>query len=112
MSKPRPRPARSPVGRGSVGTGIVLMAVGGVIAFGITPPEQISEYVDVLDLGLILVWSGALLLVMQVVMHRPRRPRRSTWDDRTDQWYEHDVHRSGYAGQTRQLPTVRDDQRR
>jgi hypothetical protein len=100
------------VGRGSVGTGVVLMAVGAVIAFGITPPERISEYVDVLDLGLILVWAGALLLVMQVVMHRPRRPRRSTWDDRTDQWYEHDVHRPGYAGQTRQLPTVRDDQRR
>ncbi len=112
MSKRRPRPARNPVGRGSVGTGVVLMAVGAVIAFGITPPARVAEYVDLLDLGLILVWAGALLLVMQVVMHRPRRPRRSTWDDRTDQWYEHDVHRPGYAGKTRQLPTVRDGRRR
>ena len=64
-----------------------------------------------LDLGLILVWSGVLLLVMQVVMSRrprpARRPRGSAWDDRTDQWYEQDVHRAGYAGQTRRLPTVR-----
>ena len=60
------------------------------------------------------IWSGLLLLVMQVVMHRPRRtrPRRTTWDDRTDQWYEQDVHRPGYAGETRQLPTVRDGRRR
>ena len=62
-----------------------------------------EKYVDLLDLGLILVWAGVLLLVMQVVMHRPRRPRRprgSAYDDRTDQWYANDVHRPGYAGET------------
>jgi hypothetical protein len=92
------------------------MALGGVIAFGgIRTRAEVEKYVDVLDLGLILVWAGVLLLVMQVVMHRPRRPRRSrrsAYDDRTDQWYANDVHRPGYAGQTRQLPTIRDDQRR
>ena len=64
-------------------------------------------------LGLILVWSGILLLVMQVVMHRPRRARRrSAYDDRIDEWYDNDVHRPGYAGRTEALPTVRGDRRR
>ena len=110
----RSRTPLSPGGRPSVGPAVLLMALGGVIAFGgISTPAEVEKYVDVLDLGLILVWSGILLLVMQVVMHRPRRPRRrSAYDDRTDEWYAHDVHRPGYAGQTRQLPTIRDDQRR
>ena len=69
MSSPR-------FGRASVGTAIVLMAVGGVIAFAVDIPAQIEEYVDVLDLGLILIWAGVLLLVMQVVIHRPRGPKR------------------------------------
>ena len=108
----RSRTPRSPAGRPSVGPAVLLMALGGVIAFGgISTPAEVQKYVDVLDLGLILVWSGILLLVMQVVMHRPRRPRRSTHDDRTDQWYANDVHRPGYAGRTRQLPTVRGDRR-
>ena len=106
MSSPR-------FGRASVGTAVVLMAVGGVIAFAVDVPAEIEEYVDVLDLGLILVWAGILLLVMQVVMHRPRGPKRAprrqrVYDDRTDQWYENDVHRPGYAGETRRLPTVRE----
>ena len=89
------------------------MAVGAVLAFAVDVPAEVEEYVDVLDLGLILVWAGVLVLVMQVVMHRPRRadrrPRRERlYDDRTDQWYEHDVHRPGWAGETRRLPTVRD----
>ena len=65
-------------------------------------PREVEQYVDVLDLGLILV-SAVLLLVMQVVMHRAAAapaPGPSAYDDRTDQWYEHDVHRPGYAGQT------------
>jgi hypothetical protein len=109
--RPGPRP---PVVRRSVGTAVVLMAVGGVLAVGVDAPAAVEEYVDVLDLGLILVWSGILLLVMQVVMHRPRRTtaRRSSWDDRTDRWYEQDVHRPGYEGETRRLPTVRDGRRR
>ena len=106
MSSPR-------FGRASVGTAVALMAVGGVIAFAVDVPAEIEEYVDVLDLGLILVWAGILLLVMQVVMHRPRGPtrpprRQRVYDDRTDQWYENDVHRPGYAGETRRLPTVRE----
>jgi hypothetical protein len=108
MSRSRP-----PYGRTSVGTGVVLMAVGGVLAFAVEVPATVEEYVDVLDLGLILVWAGVLVLVMQVVMHRrpraDRRPRRErVYDDRTDQWYENDVHRPGWAGETSRLPTVRD----
>ena len=102
---------RSPIGRASVGTAVVLMAVGGVIAFAVDVPAEIEQYVDVLDLGLILVWAGALLLIMQAVVHRApssRRGRDRRFDARTDQWYEHDVHRAGYAGETRRLPTVRD----
>jgi hypothetical protein len=107
------RPRRPPVDRASVGTAVVLMALGGVTAFGVRWPREVETYVDVLDLGLILIWSGILLLVMQVVMHRPRGPGRSrrraaAHAERTDQWYEQDVHRPGYAGQTRRLPTVRD----
>ena len=103
---------RSPL-RASIGTAVVLMAVGGVIAFGVDAPASVEEYVDVLDLGLILVWAGILLLVMQVVMHRPRGPKRPPrreriYDDRTDQWYENDVHRPGYAGETKRLPTIRE----
>ena len=100
------------IGRASVGTAVILMAVGGVIAFAVDVPAEVEQYVDVLDLGLILVWAGILLLVMQVVVHRPRSTRPSRrerlYDDRTDRWYEQDVHRPGYAGETRRLPTVRD----
>jgi hypothetical protein len=104
---------RHPFGRTSVGTGVVLMAVGAVLAFAVDVPAEVEEYVDVLDLGLILVWAGVLVLVMQVVMHRvpraDRRPRRErVYDDRTDQWYENDVHRPGWAGETSRLPAVRD----
>ena len=110
----RSRTPRSPVGRPSVGPAVLLMALGGIIAFGgISTPAEVEKYVDVLDLGLILVWSGILLLVMQVVMHRPRRVRRrSAYDDRTDEWYPHDVHRPGYADRTDALPTVLGDRRR
>ena len=110
----RSRTPRSPASRPSVGPAVLLMALGGVIAFGgISTPAEVEKYVDVLDLGLILVWSGILLLVMQVVMHRPRRPRRpSAYDDRTDEWYANDVHRPGYADQTDALPSVRGDRRR
>ena len=48
----RPRP---PYGRASVGTGVVLMALGAVLAFAVEVPASVREYVDVLDLGLILV---------------------------------------------------------
>ena len=109
----QPRSPRS-VGRASVGTAVVLMAVGGVLALALRPPVGVARYVDVPAVGLILVWAGILLLAMQVVMHRPRRPRtarRSAYDDRTDQWYERDVHRPGYAGETRRMPTVRGDGR-
>jgi hypothetical protein len=86
------------------------MAVGGVLAIAVPPPTEVARYVDLPAVGLILAWSGVLLLVMTAVMNRPRRAaRRSTWDDRTDQWYEQDVHRPGYAGDTRALPTVRAD---
>lgn len=104
-----PRQPRAPIGRASVGTAVVLMAVGGVLAVAVRDvPAVVSDYVDVPAVGLILVWAGILLLVMQVVMHRPRRPHpRSTYDDRADEWYERDVHRPGYPGETRQLPNVR-----
>lgn len=101
-------------GGASVGTGVVLIAVGAVLAFAVDVPARVERHVDVLDVGLILIWAGILTLVMQVVMHRPRRPRGSpsrrarSYDSRTDEWYERDVHRPGYAGETRRYPTVRD----
>jgi hypothetical protein len=98
-----------------IGVSIFLIAVGAILAFAVQAPDGVEKYVDVLDLGLILIWAGILILVMQVVMNRPRRPKgqgplrdRAYDPDRTDQWYENDVHRPGYAGQTRRLPTVRD----
>lgn len=103
---------RTPFGGASIGTAVVLMALGGVLAFGVDAPAQVERYVDLLDLGLILVWAGILILVMQVVMTREprRRPRReaSHAPSGEDSWYENDVHRPGYAGQTRRLPTIRD----
>lgn len=98
---------RPPSGGLTIGTGLVLLAVGAVLAFAVRPPAELEEYVDVVDLGLILAWTGVLVLVLQVWLYKPRR-RRRTRDTRTDEWYEHDVHRPGYAGQTRRLPTVRD----
>lgn len=100
-----------PTGRASVGTGVVLIAVGAVLAFAVDVPARVERHVDVLDVGLILIWAGILTLVMQVVMHRPRGSpsrRARVYDARTDEWYEHDVHRPGYAGETRRYPTVRD----
>ena len=99
----------------SIGTGVVLIAVGAVLAFAITPPDEVRDYIDVFDLGLILIWTGILVFITQWVLHRPRSPRRrgaAAYDDREDQWYDNDVHRPGYAGETRRLPTVRGDGRR
>jgi tetrahydromethanopterin S-methyltransferase subunit E len=101
--------------RNSIGTGLVLMAVGGVLAFAVRAPGSVVQYVDVADLGLILIWAGILVLVMQIVMNRPVRPRRrQRWQgvDYDEGWTEeHDVHRPGYAGETRRLPTIRGDGR-
>lgn len=112
--------ARAPRPRASIGTALVLMASGGVLAFGVNAPAAISRYVDLLDLGLILVWAGILILVMQVVMTRPRAGsgrrrgsgRHSSYDDPPwvishDVTDESDVHRPGYAGETQRLPTIR-----
>jgi hypothetical protein len=104
----RSRQQRSPLGKASVGTALVLMAVGGVVAFAVEPSDQVAEYVELFDLGLILIWSGILLMAAQVWMHRPQQPRRRRPDEGPDQWYEHDVHRPGYEGQTQRFPTVRD----
>lgn len=111
--------SRGPRLRASIGTALVLMATGGVLALGVNAPSAIEKYVDVLDLGLILVWAGILLLVMQVVMTRAPRRRRSArrpaydqeWDSRSDTdggvTDDDDVHRPGYAGETQRLPTIR-----
>jgi len=100
---------------GSIGTAVVLMAVGAVLAFGVDAPAVVAEYVDLLDLGLILVWAGILILVMQVVMNRRPgggRTRRSPAYDEDvtsdHDWHDRDVHRPGYAGETQRLPTIRD----
>lgn len=93
--------------RASIGTALVLMAVGGILAFGVDAPAQVERYVDVLDLGLILVWAGILVLLMQVVMNRRPRARRPR-PVLPDETAAHDVHRPGYAGETRRFPTIRD----
>lgn len=95
-----------PLGRASIGAAVVLIAFGGVLAFAVDAPAIVNRYVDVLDLGLVLIWAGVLTLVMHAVLYRrpgPRRPRPARPDDAA----EHDVHRPGYAGETRRFPTVR-----
>jgi hypothetical protein len=82
------------------------MAVGAVLAFAAVPvPEEVSRHVSVPAVGLVLVWSGVLLLVMKAYLFRPRlaqRPSLYTVDD----WYEQDTHRPGEVrgDDTRRLP--------
>lgn len=119
------RRSRGLFGGASIGTAVVLMAVGAVLAFAVDVPAVVERYVDVLDLGLILVWAGALILVMQWVMNRRPRPRGAgpvrrgsrraagpaydlPEDPDAGDWTARDVHRPGYAGETRRFPTVRD----
>lgn len=105
--------------RTSIGTGVLLIAVGAILAFAVRAPGEVEKYVDVLDLGLILIWSGILVLIMQVIMYRPPRrrgrrlPARGSLSTYDDPWERSDVHRAGYAGETQRLPTVRgtDDDR-
>ena len=101
--------------RASIGTGVVLIAVGAIVAFAVRAPAEVEEYVDVLDLGLILIWSGILVLIMQAWMYAPRRPRSPRVPRRSasyeDPWDTRDVHRPGYAGETQRLPTVRGSDR-
>src|SRR5215210_1091057 len=95
--------------RTSIGTGIVLMAVGAILLFAVRVPADVEQYIDVLDLGLILIWTGLLIVGMQVYLYKPRRQRRRVElpVDEGDPWREHDVHRPGYAGETQRLPTIR-----
>ena len=97
--------------RTSIGTGVILMAIGGVLAFAVRAPSEVQQYLDVVDLGLILIWAGLLVLGMQAYMHRPRRPRppRVTRRDGPleDPWRDQDVHRAGYAGETERFPSIR-----
>ena len=95
--------------RTSIGTAIVLMAIGAILVFAVRVPAEVEQYIDVLDLGLILIWTGLLILAMLVYLHKPRRPRRRVElpVDEGDPWHDHDVHRPGYAGQTQRLPTIR-----
>ena len=97
--------------RTSIGTGVILMAIGGVLAFAVRAPAEVEQYIDVIDLGLILIWAGVLVLGMQAYMHRPRRPRppRVSRHDaaREDPWQDQDVHRPGYAGETERFPSIR-----
>ena len=48
--------------RVSIGTGVILMAIGGVLAFAVRAPAEVEQYIDVIDLGLILIWAGVLVL--------------------------------------------------
>ena len=97
--------------RTSIGTAVILMAIGGVLAFAVNAPASVEQYLDVLDLGLILIWSGLLMLGMQAYMHRPRRPRPVRVSRRAavteDPWRDQDVHRPGYAGETERYPSIR-----
>ncbi|MEP6760656.1 MAG: hypothetical protein ABJA93_04745 [Sporichthyaceae bacterium] len=97
--------------RTSIGTGVILMAIGGVLAFAVRAPSEVQQYLDVVDLGLILIWAGLLVLGMQIYMHRPRRPRPARVTRRDgpleDPWRDQDVHRPGYAGETQRFPSIR-----
>lgn len=59
----------------SIGSGVVMIAVGAILAFAIQPPQWIVAYVDVMDLGLVLIWIGALVLALQAYLYMPRRAR-------------------------------------
>lgn len=104
----------------------MLIVLGAVLLLAIDVPERVSEYVDVLDLGLILIWTGLLQLGVLAWFARPPRwsglpPRPGRpYDDGaydegaydegthdTGDWRSSDVHRPGYAGETRRLPTIR-----
>jgi hypothetical protein len=97
--------------RTSIGTGVILMAIGGILAFAVNAPSEVTQYVDVIDVGLILIWAGVLVLGMQAYMHRPRRPRPPRVSRRDvvaeDPWRDQDVHRPGYAGETERFPSIR-----
>jgi uncharacterized membrane protein YedE/YeeE len=103
--------------RVSIGTGLALIAVGAILALAVQAPAAVEEYVDVLDLGLILVWTGVLVLVMVAYLHLPRRAPAPTRPAARvapyeDPWDTRDVHRAGYEGRTQELPTVRGDRDR
>lgn len=59
----------------STGTGVTLIAGGAILAFAVDPPRWIVEYIDVIDLGLVLLWVGILVLAIQVYLHAPRKPK-------------------------------------
>lgn len=56
-----------------IGTGILLIAVGAILAFAVSPPRSVLRYVDLFDLGLILVWTGVLVLAVTYYVDRVKR---------------------------------------
>lgn len=62
----------------SLSTGITLLAVGLILAFAVNSPDGLADYIDTVDLGLVLVWTGVLHLAVTAYVHRPprRRPTR------------------------------------
>lgn len=91
-----------------------MIVAGAVLLLAVEVPDEVTRYVDVLDLGLVLIWTGLLILGLNVWFHRAqsrsRRRRPDAHDVPPDDgpWRDTDVHRPGYAGRTRNLPTIRD----
>jgi len=56
-----------------IGTGILLIAVGAILAFAVSPPRSVLRYLDVFELGLILIWTGVLVLAVTYYVDRVKR---------------------------------------
>jgi hypothetical protein len=78
----------------TTGTGVTLIAVGAVLAFAVDPPRWIVEYVDVIDLGLVLLWIGILVIAIHVYLYAPRKPKAPRRDRGADR---HRPHTDRYA---------------
>ena len=99
------RRTRARTSPASTTSGILLIAAGAVLAAVSLPvPKAVSDHLSVPAVGLVLVWSGVLLLGMKAYLYRPRRRRAL----RTGAaWYEHDVRAPGDLGRATRGGTYR-----
>ncbi|GAB2938081.1 hypothetical protein GCM10027047_38180 [Rhodococcus aerolatus] len=76
-----------------IGAGIVLIAIGAILRFALTPDAQVNPVVNLGVVGVILMIVGVLGVILDLAVLMPRRRRTVDEPRTTYQQYPDDPYR-------------------